>query len=97
MIDAWKKMINRNQFTIVWYVDENKLLYADPNMITDLLEEFRTPLGDLVITRDKKCTLLGINITIRDDKKIEIDMKDQLLEAIYMLQGKITVRCGVIT
>ena len=32
-----KKMINGNQFTIVWYVDENKLLYADPTMIIDLL------------------------------------------------------------
>ena len=37
IIYMWQKMINGNQFTIVWYVDENKILYADPTMIIDLL------------------------------------------------------------
>ena len=31
-----------------------------------------------------------MNITIRNDKKIEIEMKDQLLEFINILQDKVT-------
>ena len=38
-----------------------------------------------------------MNITIRDDKKIEIEMKDQLLEAIDIIHYKITVHCGFLT
>ena len=32
------KMVDVNQFTIVWYVDENKLSHVDPNVVTDILE-----------------------------------------------------------
>ena len=34
-----KKMIGGKQFTIVWYVDDNKLSHVDPNVVTDILEE----------------------------------------------------------
>ena len=90
-------MINGNQFTIVWYVDTNKLLYEDPTMIIDILKQFRAHLGDIVITRGKKYTFLGMNITIRDDNNIDIKMKDQLLKAINIISDKIIVQCGFIT
>ena len=32
-----KKMIDGNQCTIVWYVDDNKLSYVDLNVVTDIL------------------------------------------------------------
>ena len=39
--------------------------------------------GDLVVNRYNTYTFLGMNITITDDKKIIVEMKDQLMEATY--------------
>jgi hypothetical protein len=46
----------------------------------------KTHFGDLTVTRGKKHRFLGMNIEINKDKNIEIEMKDQLLEAISMFE-----------
>ena len=78
------KNINRKQFTVAWYVDNNKASRVDSRVIDDLLDTIRTHFGEIKITREKKHTFLGMNIQITEDKKIEIEMEDQLIEAIEL-------------
>ena len=36
-----KKIIDGKKCTIVWYVDYNKLLHVDPNVVNDIPEEIK--------------------------------------------------------
>ena len=66
------KIINGKQCTIVWYVDDNKISREDPAVVDSIIQELTTHFGELSITRGIEYTFLGMNIKIRDDKKIEI-------------------------
>ena len=55
-------MIDGNQCTIVWYVDDNKIFYVDPNVVTCILEKIKNHFGDLFISRGDTHDLLGLTI-----------------------------------
>ena len=76
------KMFNGKQFTLVWYVEDNKLLHMEAKLVEDIINDLRNHFGQLVVTRRKKNIFLGMNINITEDKKVEIYTKEQLLEAI---------------
>ena len=77
-----EKNINGKQCTVAWYVDDNKASHVDSRVIDDLLDTIKTHFGEIKITRGNIHTFLGMNIQITEDKKIEIEMEDQLMEAI---------------
>ena len=80
------KMIDGKQCTICWYVDDNKISHVDPTVVADILEEVKKHVGDLVIYRGDKHFLLGICVVMNSENKtVEIEMTDQLQEAIDML------------
>lgn len=73
------KMINGNQCTITWYVDDNKVSHKDAAVVTDILEMLKSHFGDhIVIQRGKVLNLLGMRLEILLDKRIQISMKDQI-------------------
>ena len=80
------KEIDGKQCTIVWYVDDNKVSHVDPLVVTDVINTMKTHFGELTVTRGKKHRFLGMNITINEDKNIEIEMKDQLQEAVDLFE-----------
>ena len=47
-----------------------------------MVEKLKIHFGELTVTRGNKHTFLGMNITMRDDGKFEIDQKEHILEAI---------------
>ena len=51
-------------------------------VLEDLINDLKKNFGELVVTRGKKHTLLGININITEDKMVKIEIKEHLLEAI---------------
>ena len=69
------KIIEGKQYTIVWFVDDNKAYHVKPKIIDELISDLKLNFGDLVITRGKKHSFLGMNIETTKEKKIEIDMK----------------------
>ena len=76
------KTINGKQCTIAWYVDDNKLSHADPEVVSEVLREIKTHFGDLVVSRGDKHDLLGMTIEIdRVNKNVIIDMREQIQEA----------------
>ena len=77
-----QNMIDGNKFTIVWYVDENKLSYVDPNLVTYILEEIRKHFGYMVISRGDTHYFLGMNHKIWKNKKLELIMKHQIEDTL---------------
>ena len=59
-------------------------------MVSDILEEMKGHFGDIKIYRGKSHVFLGIGIVLRDDQKFEVEMKDQLLEAVEMFGEEIS-------
>ena len=84
------KDINGHQCTIAWYVDNNKLSHKDANVVSEVLKIIKAHFGDLTVSRGKKHTFLGMNITIRKDKKVQIEMKDQVKETILAFDEDVT-------
>jgi hypothetical protein len=77
------KTINGKQCTIVWYVDDNKISHQDPKVVTEILEEIKKHFGELTIERGDEHSFLGMNVKLLRDKKcIEIEMEQQIQEAI---------------
>jgi hypothetical protein len=76
------KTINGSQCTIVWYVDDVKVSHQDEKEVTNIIEKVEEHFGKVVTVRGRSHCYLGMNILLRDDKKIEIEMKDQINEAI---------------
>ena len=70
--------VDGKQFTLVWYIVDNKLSHVEPNMVTNILNIIRGHFGDIVTGIGREHSFLGINITIRGGSKVEIDIKDQL-------------------
>ena len=93
-----QKIIYVNQCTIVWYVEKNKLLHVEPNVITDILEEINKHLGYLVISRGDTHDLLGVNIKIRNDNNVKIITKHQIEDTLsqfkYICDFKVTLPCA---
>ena len=85
-IYVFNKMIDEKKYTIVWYVDDNKLLHVDPNMVTDILEVINNHSGDLVISRGDTHDFLGMTIKIRKDKEVELMIKHQIEETVRKLK-----------
>ena len=56
------KMINGNQCTIMWYVDNNKLSHVDPNIFTEILEEINKHFGELVVSRGGEHDFLVVDV-----------------------------------
>ena len=77
-------IINGKQCTIFSYVDDNKISHVDKQVVDDILRKIGEQFGELTISRGNSHSFLGLNFTIKD-KKIHIEMRDQLQEAIDMI------------
>ena len=76
------KLVNCNKYNIVWYVDDDKLSHMVVEEVEKLVNDLKNRFGELVVTRRNKHTFLGMNVNIMEDQKVELEMKDQFLEAI---------------
>ena len=61
------KMFEGTQCTIDWYVDDNKLLHKNPEVISDIINEVKKHFGEIYVVRLNKHNLLVINIYIKDN------------------------------
>ena len=75
-------MIDGSQCTIAFYVDDNKISHKNPAVVKKVIKEIESHFGKMTVDEGKNFNFLGMNITMRDDKKVEIEMKGQIREAI---------------
>ena len=45
MIDVWQKVINETKCTIVWYMDDNKLLYMEIEVNNEISKDIKKHYG----------------------------------------------------
>ena len=75
------KTINGSQCTIVFYVDDNKISHRNSEVVTQVICEIEAYFGKLKVNRGNEHDYLGMNIVFKD-KKVEVEMKKQIREAI---------------
>jgi hypothetical protein len=76
-------MINGKLCTITWYVEDNKILHVDPEVVTSIIEKIELHFGKMTVTRGKEHTFLGLNnMTYTDKRTAIISMKSDLEEAM---------------
>ena len=89
------KVINGDTCTVVFYVDDNKISHKDPEVVQQVIDQLSKKFGKLTVNKvkpNKPFDFLGMNVTLREDKKFEIEMKDQLREAISWFGEEITIK-----
>ena len=72
------KMINVKQCTIQWYVDNNKVTHVSKDVITGFRDTTKKCFGELVVSRKKKHTFIGMEIELVKDGKIRIGTKSYI-------------------
>ena len=75
------KMINGSQYTVVFYVDDNKISHIDKKVVTSVINDISEHFGELTVSRGTTYDFLGMDIEIKD-RKVFISMKNQIAEAI---------------
>ena len=81
------KMINGEQCTTVWYVNDNKLSHVNSNIFTGILEEIKKYFGELVKSRGDQHEILCMKIKARKDKLVKLSMTKKLEKAIKMFES----------
>ena len=76
------KVINGERCTVCWYVDDSKISHRDPRVVTEVIQQIEKSFGKMTVKRGKEHVFVGIAFKIREDGKIEIRMKDYLLECL---------------
>ena len=56
------KMENGKQCTLVWYVDDKKVLHTESKVVEDLINGLKNHFLELVVSRGKKHTFFVMNI-----------------------------------
>ena len=83
------KMIDGNQCTIAWYVDDNVMTHKSEKVLKNVFSKICEAFGDMKLNTGDHHEFLGMTIKIhRSDKRIEIGMVDQLLEVIDLYKSK---------
>ena len=75
-------VVRQKQFTISWYLDDNKLSRNQDTAVNVVLEKIKTHFVDLKITIVNKNSLLGMAIILVKNSEEKIGMQDQLQETI---------------
>ena len=77
---------NGEQRTVSWYVDDIVMSHKDINVLKQVLGKIWTSFGEMNLATGNIHSFLGMNITIRKDKKIKKDIRDQIKETIDLFK-----------
>ena len=76
------KMIEGTQYTIVWYVDDNKISHMNSQVVLQVITKIEKKFGKMTVKRGKEYVFVGMNISFIGDNKVKLTMKNYLEEAI---------------
>ena len=82
--------INGSQYTVCWYVDDNKISHKDPKVVDSVITELEKKFDKITVTRGKEHNFVGMDIVFRSDNKIKVTMKEYLRESIKAFTETIT-------
>ena len=78
------KTINGKQMTIVWHVDDLKISHVDPEEVTKMCNKLKELYGEIVVHRGKVHDYLGMQLTFKDDGKLDVNMVPYVNETSKM-------------
>ena len=85
MIHVWQKMVNGEQLTICWHVDDLKSSHIDPKVNDEFLEwindTFRQ-LGEVKMTQDLIHDYLGVTLDYSVLGQVSIDMSHYVKKVV---------------
>ena len=67
---------------MAWYVDDVKISHMESSVVDEVISNIEEHFGKMTMNKEKKFDYLGMNVSFEKDKKIKIEMKEQILEAI---------------
>ena len=80
------KIIEGNQMTVVWHVDDLKVSHKDPQQIDKFINFLKTKYenesGKVKVTRGKKHKYLGMMLDYTIEGSVKIDMEDYINKII---------------
>ena len=76
------KLIEGNQCTIAWYVDDNKISHVKESVVTAIITKIEEKFGKMTVTRGKQHVFLGMNICFKENGTLSIGMKGYIEEAV---------------
>jgi hypothetical protein len=71
-------MINNDQCTIIWHVDDLKISHVNEGVVTEIIDKISNVFGNeapLTINRGKIHDYLGMELDFRQEKKVVIKME----------------------
>ena len=63
------------QCTIQWYVEDNKVIHVSEDIITGVKDITKKKIGELVVSRGKKHTFVGMEIELVNYGKYRLACK----------------------
>jgi len=84
------KTINDKQCSVVWYMDDNKILHVDPQIVSQIVDAIEQHFGKMTMVRGKKHIFLGMEIDFNDDGTVKIGMKSYIEDAIKCFAEDVT-------
>ncbi|KAG7359547.1 reverse transcriptase RNA-dependent DNA polymerase [Nitzschia inconspicua] len=79
------KMVNGKQYTVAWYVDDNKISHIDPKVVTNVITALEGHIGEMPVTSGCCHKCLDMDITFNSDEIVSILMEDYLRSMIEFL------------
>jgi hypothetical protein len=76
------KMINGNQCTICWFVDDLKTSHMERSVVDDIIAKIEERYGKMVVTHGKKHKYVGMDIEFTGNGEAKILVRDYIEEAI---------------
>ena len=85
------KIIDSHQeCTIAWYVDDNTISHHDPKVVDWVMNEIEKKYGKVTVCHGLKQVFEGMNIDFLSGGRLQILMKDYLVEAIEDFEKDVT-------
>ena len=84
------KMIDGNQCTIIWWVDDNYINHMSGGVLDMVIGAIKAKFGKMKVTRGKEHVFLRTNLRFPSDDTVWIKMKEYIEEAITMFGEKLT-------
>ena len=70
-------MTNGKHSPLLFYVYYNKTIHKKTKVVMDIIDLLREDFGNLAVYMGMEHTFLCMNVRMREDKKINIEMKDK--------------------
>lgn len=88
-------VINGDQCTICWYVDDLKVYHKDPKVVDEVISELEGNFGKMKVNCGPDYMFVGMNIKLKDNATIAINMDDYITEYFSVFDEPVDGRANI--